>query len=137
MTLLFNFSFKDPSPTFVQDKLSQNTLLVRAQKMAPLSGQNTRLLLAVWRSLKSSWSFLIKNINNDDIFYLQSGQDVMIDWKKINELKQIATEKSFKFIPTGYHVLSFEPNEAPILYETITNFTKVKQRNVISSSKYF
>ena len=137
LTLLFNFSFKDPSPTFVQDKLSQNTLLVRAQKMAPLSSQNTRLLLAVWRSLKSSWSFLIKNINNDDIFYLQSGQDVMIDWKKINELKQIATEKSFKFIPTGYHVLSFEPNEAPILYETINNFTKVKQRNVISSSKYF
>lgn len=126
LTLLFNFSFKDPSPAFVQDKLSQNTLLVRAQKMAPLSQQNTRLLLAVWRSLKKSWSFLIKNINNDDIFYVQSGQDAMADWKKINKIKQLATSKSFKFIPTGYHVLSFEPQEAAILYETIIAFTKEK-----------
>lgn len=129
LTLLFNFSFKDPSPTFVQDKLSQNILLVRAQKMAPLSQQNTRLLLAVWRSLKRSWSFLIKNINNGDVFYLQSGQDAMADWKKINELRQIATTKSFKFIPTGYHVLSFEPKETIVLYEAIATFTKEKLSN--------
>ena len=117
-----------PSPTFIQDKLSQNTLLIRAQRMAPLSRQNTRLLLAVWRSLKKSWSFLTKNINNGDIFYLQSGQDAMADWKKINKLKKIATIESFKFIPTGYHILSFEPNEATILYETIAIFTKTRQK---------
>lgn len=127
-TLLFNFSFMDPSPTFIQDKLSQNALLIRAQRMAPLSRQNTRLLLAVWRSLKKSWSFLMKNINNGDIFYLQSGQDAMADWKKINKLKKIATIESFKFIPTGYHILSFEPNEATILYETIATFTKTRQK---------
>lgn len=127
-TLLFNFPFKDPSPTFVQDKLSQNALLIRIQKMSPLSHQNTRLLLAVWRSLKKSWSFLTKNINNGDIFYLQSGQDAMADWKKIGEIKQIATKKSFKIIPTGYHILSFEPNEANVLYEMIDDFTKMKNK---------
>lgn len=126
LTLLFNLSFKDPSPAFIHDKLSQNTLLIRAQKMVPLSRQNTRLLLAVWRSLKRSWLFLEKNINNGDIFYLQSGQDAMADWKKINELKKIATPKSFKLIPTGYHILSFEPNESAILYGTIATFTKIR-----------
>lgn len=127
ITLLFNIPFNNKPTKFIQDKLSQNAILVRAQKMAPLSSSNTKLLIAVWRSFKRAWVFLLNNINNEEkynIFYLQSGQDALIDWKIIKKINSFASLNHYKFIETGFHVLSFEPKEADILYAEIIKFTQ-------------
>lgn len=75
--------------------------------------------------MKPSWRFLFKNLNSDtyNFLYIQSGQDVLAVGKIVDKLNNnYKASKKYLFIPTGFHVLTFEPKESTILYSEIKKF---------------
>lgn len=124
-TWLFNIGLNDKQSNFVHDKLSQNVFLVRAKRIAGTQSMNTKLPICSWRFMKPSWRFLFKNLSNNtyNFLYIQTGQDILAKKKIVDKLNNnYKSSKKYLFIPSGFHVLTFEPKESTILYSEIKKF---------------
>lgn len=126
VTLLFNAECHLPLVQTSQDKFSRDPLFRRLLSFVPPSKTNTRINLSVWRYMRPSFNFIKKygKDNNYNFLYIQSGQDVMADWKKIFKLEKSTDKNHFIRLKTGYHVLSMEPKESIVLYDYIQKFIK-------------
>lgn len=110
------------------EMLSRNRLLIRAMAMQPATRSNTRLTLAVWRYMRPSYKFLLRNDSNPkyNFLYIQSGQDVLMCEKHIKNIDMTADANHYLKIPTGYHILTMEPEESKIMYKAIEDFINKK-----------
>lgn len=126
VTFLFNINFKLPPVQTSHAPLSRNQLLLRARAMMGVDNSSTRLTLAVWRYMKPSYRFLKKNASNPlyKFLYIQSGQDALATWKHIEKIEKQADSFHYYKMPTGYHILSMEPEESKDLYNKILEFIK-------------
>lgn len=126
VTFLFNITCHLPPVQKSHAALSRNQLLVRARAMMPATRSNTKLTLAVWRYMWPSHQFLKKNVNNPEynFLYVQSGQDALADWKSIARIEKNADSNHYYKMPTGYHILSMEPEESKDLYKIILEFSR-------------
>ncbi|XQP55421.1 MAG: alpha/beta fold hydrolase [Mycoplasmoidaceae bacterium] len=128
ITILTNVNLQLPLEQSHHELLSRNRLLVRAMSMQPSTRNNTRLTLAVWRYMRPSYKFLFRNASNAkyNFLYIQSGEDVLMCEKHIKNIEASADSIHYLKIPTGYHILTMEPEESKILYKAIEDFINKK-----------
>lgn len=126
ITLLTNVNLQLPLEQNHHELLSRNTLLIRAMAMVPASRNSTRLTLAVWRYMLPSYLFLRRNVSNPkyNFLYIQTGQDALMTDRHINKIEANADSMHYLKIPSGYHILTMEPEESRILYQEIEKFIK-------------
>lgn len=126
VTLLTNINLQLPLEQTHAELLTTNPLLVRAMKMMPSTRNSTRLTLAVWRYMRPSYKFLLRNCNNNkyNFLYVQSGKDYLMIKRDIDRIEQKANVDHFLIVPSGYHILTMEPQESTILYNRILEFIK-------------
>jgi alpha-beta hydrolase superfamily lysophospholipase len=100
-------------------------MLIRLSKIANANKVvDLRLYLAAWWSFKPAWRFLNKNLGNNkyNMFYIQSGQDFMIEKKYFNKFQtKWNTTNRIKYIENGYHVLAAEEPWNEELYKFISD----------------
>lgn len=126
VTVVTNKDLQLPVEQNHHELLSRNTLLVRVMAMRPATRNSTRLTLAVWRYMRPSYKFLLKNCNNAkyNFLYVQSGQDALMNKKHIANIAAKADAQHYLALPTGYHILTMEPEESKDLYKAILEFVK-------------
>lgn len=125
-TLLFNVTCTLPKVQGSQSKFSRNPILNRALNIVPPVKNNSKATLVVWKYMSASYKWVKKHgkDSNLNFLYVQSGEDVMADMKKIDKLEKHMDNNHLLRLKTGYHVLSFEPEESKILYSKILEFIK-------------
>lgn len=126
ITILTNRDLKLPFDQTQHEHLSRNKMLIRAMALQPAIRNSTKLTLAVWRCMYPSYKFLLKNISNPNcnFLYVQSFQDALMFKKHIENVEKKADSKHYLKIPTGYHILTMEPEESKTLYKAIEGFIK-------------
>lgn len=126
VTFLFNIECHLPIVQTSQDKFSRDPLFGRLLKLVPPSKTNTKINLSVWRFMRPAYNFIKKygTDKNVKFLYVQSGEDVMANWKKVKKIEQYADKEHYVKFPTGYHVLSMEPKESILLFNKIIDFVK-------------
>ncbi|XQP55691.1 MAG: alpha/beta fold hydrolase [Mycoplasmoidaceae bacterium] len=124
LTLLFNVECHIPPVQKGQEQFSRDPLFARLLHIVPPSKTNTKINLAVWRYMRPSFKFICKYGRHSlyNFMYVQSGQDVMSNAKKVRKISKKADSKHFTMFPTGYHVLSMEPKESIDLYKLVLKF---------------
>lgn len=126
VTFLFNVECHLPVVQTSQDKFSRDPLFRRLLKLVPPSKTNTKINLSVWRFMKPAYNFVKKQGTNKNMkfLYVQSGEDIMANWKKVKKIEQYVDKEHYVKFPTGYHVLSMEPKESILLFNKIIDFIK-------------
>lgn len=120
LTFLTNIDTYD-NGRFV-DKLTNDEVLIRIVKALRRNRVSNRVIIAAWRSFKSSWKFIEKNLDTLNFRYIQSLQDVM---GSIDKVKQMSKKTSkIKIFDQGYHILSFDKNMSDELFSEINKFVK-------------
>ncbi|MCQ3915277.1 MAG: hypothetical protein MJ195_00545 [Mycoplasmoidaceae bacterium] len=78
--------------------------------------------------MRPSYKFLLRNASNPkyNFLYIQSGQDALMCEKHIKNIEAGADSIHYLKIPTGYHILTMEPEESKILYKAIEDFINKK-----------
>lgn len=124
ITLLFNIECHLPIVQTSQDKFCRDPLFRRMLSIIPPSKTNTKINISVWRFMKPCFNFIKKYGRSKDLnfMYIQSGEDIMADWKKISKLEKYIDSKHYKKFETGFHVLSMEPKESQQLFNMILDF---------------
>lgn len=123
-TMITNINLLLPLEQSNHNLLSRNKMLVRAISMQPSVRNGTKLTLAVWRFMKPSLKFLLKKPDKylNNFLYVQSGQDALMCNKHIRLIESNLGNTHFVKIPTGYHILTMEPEESKTLYKIISDF---------------
>lgn len=125
-TFITNIDLTLIQSTKQNECLTRNQLLVRAMALRATERSSTRLTLAVWRYMRPSYKFLLKNCANPkyNFLYVQSGQDALMTKKHIDDIEKRADASHYLKIPTGYHILTMEQDESIILYNAVQEFIK-------------
>lgn len=128
ITVVTNVNLTLPVEQNNNELLTRNRLLIRAMAMMPQTRNSTKLTLAVWRFMRPSYSFLRKNASNPkyNFLYVQSGQDNLMTARHIKKVEANADANHYLKVPTGYHILTMEPEESKILYKAIIDFANKK-----------
>ncbi len=126
LTFFFNVECHLPVVQSSQEKFSHDPLFGRLLQMVPPSKTNTKINLSVWRFMRPSYRFVCKNGKNPQykFMYVQSGEDVLANWKVVKKITANCDSNHYYKIPTGYHVLSMEPKESKDLYNKVLEFIK-------------
>jgi len=126
-TLLFNANCTIKKVEGDQTTFTNNLLMRRALRFQGDIKGNTRATINVWRHMSWSYHFM-KKYGKDSTYnflYIQSGEDILSNKKKIQILKdRYCDDKHLLVLTSGKHVLSFEPVESDILYKAIDDFIK-------------
>ncbi len=115
------------SYTNFNNKLTNNSFLIRVIKVKPKQLISNRIHLATWKSFKRAWRVLFKSIRNNNIYYIQSESDVLSDTKYAKKLLKKSNEKKVFIIPNGSHILSFDKDDASYIF---TLLDKIIQKKV-------
>lgn len=126
VTFIFNIECHLPAVQTSQEKFSRDPLFRRLLTIVPPSKTNTKINLCVWRFMKPTYRFICKFGRNSkyNFMYIQSGQDVMANWKFVKRIEKNVDNIHYLKFPTGYHVLSMEPKESIDLWKTVLDFVK-------------
>lgn len=121
-TYLFNVNTYDTQP--FTEGLINNPVILRAIKMSKKLKLSNRVIISSWLSFKKSWRYLAKNFNKLNFRYVQSGGDIVGNFKMVEKL----AKKSDKFImyEKGCHLLSFDIEMADKLFADIGHFIDTK-----------
>ncbi|MBQ0045768.1 MAG: alpha/beta fold hydrolase [Mycoplasma sp.] len=128
VTIFTNVNLQLPLEQSHYELLTRNRLLIRAMAMTPQVKNSTKLTLAVWRFMRPSYKFMIRNARNwkYNFLYVQTGQDALMTKKHIKKMEMVADEYHYLKIPTGYHILTMELEESKILYRAVQDFINKK-----------
>lgn len=120
-TFLFFINTNDLAP--FNKKLTNNKTLIRTVEIFRRKKISNKVVIASWRSFKPAWNFLLKNHKSINFKYIQSKEDVLIDFNKVNRLSKISNK--IVILDKGYHILSFDENVNKDLFNMILDFTKL------------
>lgn len=119
---IINYVFSIPLKTNnpVNEKLTNNKILLKTMKIYSYDKINIGTTIAAWRTFKPAWNNLIKNHNNINFRYIQSNEDILKDDKMVQELKK-RTNKVIEF-KKGTHILSFDNQMDDFLFDELSKF---------------
>ncbi|MGL4647425.1 MAG: alpha/beta fold hydrolase [Mycoplasmoidaceae bacterium] len=80
---------------------------------------SNKIIIASWLSFKRSWKYFLKNQNNFDFLYIQSGDDILGS-KKV--FKKNINKEKIMILKKGTHLLSFDIEMANELFAIIKKF---------------
>lgn len=128
LCFLTNIEFKLPLNVNHREHLSRNQLLLRVLAMQENRSESSKSTICVWRCMRPSYKFMLKNCNNPkyNFLYIQSGQDALETKKHIKKIEAKADKDHYKRFKTGFHILCMEEKESIDLFKELVKFAQKK-----------